>query len=141
MTVSSVQSARRGFLLLEMVLALGVFGIAATGFVVALHRMSAVALLAQSEMRITRIVDSALEETLSLPVLEEGETSVTVPELLGESEVELITKVSLIEDLENEDGQILQEMYRIEVLARWLQNGEYQERLVETWRYGRMYQP
>ena len=137
----SVQSGKRGFLLLEMVLALGVFGIAATGFVVALHRMSAVALLAQSEMRITRILDSTLEETLSLPVLEEGETSVTVTESMGESEVELITRVSLIEDLENEDGQILQEMYKIEVMARWLQNSQYQEQTVETWRYGRMYQP
>lgn len=137
----TVQRAKQGFLLLEMVLALGVFGIAATGFVVALHRMSDIALLAQSEMRITRILDSALEETLSLPVLEEGETKVTVEETVGESNMELLTKVSLIEDLQNEDGQILQEMYRIEVMARWLQGGQWQERIVETWRYGRMYQP
>lgn len=137
----AVQPVRQGFLLLEMVLALGVFGIAATGFVVALHRMSDIALLAQSEMRITRILDSALEETLSLPVLEEGETKVTVEETVGESNMELLTKVSLIEDLQNEDGQVLQEMYRIEVMARWLQSGQWQERVVETWRYGRMYQP
>lgn len=137
----SARPAKRGFLLLEMVLALGVFGIAATGFVVALHRMSDVAMLAQSEMRITRILDSALEETLSLPVLEEGETSVTVAETVGESNMELLIRISLLEDLQNEDGQILQEMYRIEVLARWLQGGMWQERTVETWRYGRMYQP
>lgn len=138
---TAIQKRRRGFLLLEMVLALGVFGIAATGFIVALQRMSAVALLAQSEMRITRIIDSALDETLSLPVLEEGETRVTVPETVGESDMELLTRVSLLEDLLNEDGQILQEMYRIEVMARWLQNGRWEERMVETWRYGRMYQP
>jgi type II secretory pathway pseudopilin PulG len=71
---------RRGFLLLEMVLALAVFGMAATGFVVALHRMSAAASLAQSELRITRILDSALDETLSLPLLEEGQTNTTVGE-------------------------------------------------------------
>src|SRR5512137_1279657 len=63
-------NVRNGFLLLEMVLALAVFGMAATGFVVALHRMSATATMAQSELRITRILDSALDETLSLPVLE-----------------------------------------------------------------------
>ncbi len=131
------QLPRRGFLLLEMVLALMVFGMAATGFVVALHRMSAAASFAQSELRLTRILDSALDEILSLPVLEEGETNTTV----GETGIELDTTIALIEDLENEEGEILQEMYRIEIRARWYANGQWQERTVETWRYGRMYKP
>lgn len=135
----STQTVRNGFLLLEMVLALAVFGIAATGFAVALHRMAAAAELAQNELRITRILDSALDETLSIPVLEEGETEVVIGE--PGSEIELLTTIELLEDLENEDGQILQEMYRIEVRASWFENRQAQERLVETWRYGRMYQP
>lgn len=130
-------SGRRGFLLLEMVLALAVFGIAATGFAVALHRMSDVAALSQSELRITRILDSALDETISLPVLEEGETDTQV----GKTGIELHTTIELIDDLENEDGVVLQEMYRIEIAARWYANSSWQERTVETWRYGRMYQP
>ena len=133
----SVHCSRRGFLLLEMVLALGVFSIAATGFVVALHRMAAAASLAQNELRITRILDSALDETLSLPVLEEGETNTT----LEETGIELDTTIELLDEMENEDGQILQEMYRIEIKARWFENGDWQNRTVETWRYGRMYQP
>lgn len=128
---------RRGFLLLEMVLALAVFGMAVTGFVVALHRMSDTASLAQSELRLTRILDSALDEVISLPVLEEGQTNSTV----GDTGIELDTTIELIEDLENEEGEILQEMYRIEIRARWFANGQWQERTVETWRYGRMYQP
>lgn len=132
-----LQPARRGFLLFEMVLALAVFGIAATGFAVALHRMADVASLAQSELRITRILDSALDETLSLPTLEEGETDTPV----GETGIELHTVIELIEDMENEDGESLQEMYRIEITARWYDNGSWQDRRVETWRYGRMYQP
>ena len=135
--ILSVQPVRRGFLLLEMVLALGVFGIAATGFAVALKRMAQAAQLAQSELRITRILDSALSETLSLPVLEEGVTNSSV----GETGIELDTMISLLEDLETEEGQPLAEMYRIEVVARWYENGVWQERAVDTWRYGRMYQP
>ena len=127
----------RGFLLLEMVLALAVFGMAATGFVVALNRMADTATLAQNELRITRILDSALDETLSLPILEEGETSAEV----GETGIQLNTTIELIDDLENEDGQILQEMFRIKIQSRWFSNGQWQEREVETWRYGRMYQP
>ncbi len=135
--ITNRHNFRSGFLLFEMVLALAVFGMAATGFVVALQRMSATASMAQSELRITRILNSALDETLSLPVLEEGNTNSTV----GETGIELDTAIKLIEDLENEEGQILQEMYRIEIRARWFANGEWRERTVETWRYGRMYQP
>lgn len=136
MTRSPSIPRRRGFLLLEMVLALAVFGIAATGFAVALKRMAQAASLAQSELRITRILDSALDETLSLPVMEEGETSTTV----GETGIELVTTIELMDEMQNEDGQNLQEMYHIRVDARWYENGEWQERSVETWRYGRMYQ-
>ena len=132
----SAKRLKRGFLLLEMVLALGVFGIAATGFAVALKRMAQAAQLAQSELRITRILDSALDETLSLPTMEEGETSTTV----GETEIELLTTIKLIEDLQTEEGQQLAEMFHIEIKARWFENGEWRDRSVDTWRNGRMYQ-
>ncbi len=135
--IRPLHSGKRGFLLLEMILALAVFGIAATGFAVALHRMAAVAGLAQRELRITRILESALDETLSLPVLEIGTTNTSV----GETGIELDTTVELIEDLQNEDGQPLQEMYLIKVEAKWFDNGQWQNRAVDTWRYGRMYQP
>lgn len=132
-------SPRRGFLLLEMVLALAVFGIAATGFTVALHRMGKVASLSQSELRVTRFMDSALDEALSLPVLEEGETETEIGE--AGNVVKFLTTVKLIDDLETEEGQILLEMFHIQVFATWVENGQRQERMVETWRYGRMYQP
>jgi prepilin-type N-terminal cleavage/methylation domain-containing protein len=132
-----IHPVKRGFLLLEMVLALAVFGIAATGFAVALNRMAKVAALAQSELRITRILDSALDETISLPVLEEGVTDSTA----GDTGVDLVTTIELLKELENEDGQLLQEMYLIKIEAKWFENSEWQNRIVETWRYGRMYQP
>ncbi len=136
MILSVQPSYRRGFLLLEMVLALAVFGIAATGFAVALHKMAALAGLAQSELRITRILDSALDETLSLPTLKVGESNSSV----GETEIELNTTIQLLEDLQNEDGQALQGMYRIKIEAKWYADGQWQQRSVETWRYGSMYQ-
>jgi cell division protein FtsX len=128
---------RRGFLLLEVILALAVFSAAATGFAVALHRMAGAATRAQSELRITRILESALDETLSLPVLEEG----TVTNPVGSGDMEMITDIAILEELENEDGQPLQDMFLITVTARWFENGEWIERSAETWRYGRMYQP
>lgn len=133
----SVHPVKRGFLLLEMVLALAVFGIAATGFAVALRRMADVAALAQSELRITRVLDSALDEILSVPVLEEGVTE----SVAGETGIELVTTVEPLKEIQNEEGQLLQEMYLLKVEAKWFENGQWQNRSVETWRYGRMYQP
>jgi len=130
-------SQKRGFLLLEMILALAVFGMAATGFAVALNRMAAAASLAQSELRITRILDSALDETIFLPVMEEGITTAPV----GKTGIELETEIKLLEDLETTEGQKLQEMYVITITAKWFENSTWHERAVETWRYSRMYQP
>ena len=135
--ISARPARRRGFMLLEVVLALGVFSAAAVGFVVALHRMADAAAAAQREMQITRILDSALDETLSLPVLEEGVITTNV----AETGMEIDTRVEILDTLENKDGQLLQEMFRIEVTANWYEDGAWQSRSAETLRYGRMYQP
>ncbi len=137
MTPPRKPSRRRGFLLLEVVLALGLFGIAATGFAVAISRMAKAADAAQQELRITRILESALDEAVSLPTLEEGTTSIAV----ADTNIEIETTVELIEDMQNEDGQTLQEMYKVTVTAHWFKDGAPEERSAETWRFGRMYQP
>lgn len=131
---------RKGFLLLEVLLALGVFGIAATGFAVALHKTADLAANAQRKLKMTRLLESALAEAMSFPVLEEGTTSVAVEEMSDEG-LEIETTVELLPEIENEEGQLLQEMYRIEVAARWFENGVSREQLAETWRYSRLYQP
>lgn len=131
---------RKGFLLMEVLLALGVFGIAATGFAVALHRTADLAATAQRKLKMTRLLESALAEAMSYPVLEEGTTSVAVEEMAEEG-LEIATTIELLPEMENEDGQLLQEMYRIEVLATWFENAQQQEQMAETWRYSRLYQP
>lgn len=128
---------KKGFLLLEVVLALAVFAIACTGLTVAFHRMAGAASLAQSELRITRILDSALTEQLSLPTLEEGATQIPVEG----TDIELDVVIEPIEDIENQDGELLQQMFHIKVIANWYENGAWQERSAETWRYNPMYQP
>jgi type II secretory pathway pseudopilin PulG len=132
-----VSRKKRGFLLLEVVLAIAVFAIACTGLTVAFHRMAGAASLAQSELRITRILDSALTEQLSLPTLEEGATQIPVEG----TDIELDVVIEPIEDLENQDGELLQQMFHIRITANWFGNGAWQERSAETWRYNPMYQP
>jgi type II secretory pathway pseudopilin PulG len=126
-----------GFLLMEVVIALGIFAIACTGLVVAFHRMAQTASIAQSELQITRILDSALAEQISFPTLEEGTTQIPIEG----TDIELDVVVTPLEELENKDGELLQEMYRIQITANWYADGAWQSRSVETWRYNLMYQP
>lgn len=133
----TVSRTKRGFLLLEVVLALGVFAIACTGLTMAVNRMSQAASLAQSELRITRLLDSALTEQVSLPMLEEGVTQVPVEG----TDIELDVVIEPIEDLENQNGELLQQMFHITITANWYENGAWQKRSAETWRYNPMYQP
>ena len=50
-------------------------------------------------------------------------------------------KSAVLLELENQEGELLQEMWRIEVTVFWLEGDEWQERSAETWRYGRLYRP
>jgi hypothetical protein len=122
-------------MLLEVVLALGVFAIACTGLTIAFHRMAEAASLAQSEQRITRILDSALTEQLSMPNLEEGVTQVPIEG----TNIELDIAIEPITDLENQDGEILNQMLHIKITAKWFENGTWQTRSAETWRNNLMH--
>lgn len=99
--------------------------------------MADAASLAQTELEITRILDSALTEQLSLPNLTEGEFQIPVEG----SDIQLDVQIKPIEDLENQDGELLQGMFHIIITANWFNNAIPQSRSVETWRYNFMYQP
>lgn len=99
--------------------------------------MAEAATLAQTELRITRILDSALTEQLSFPTVEEGVTQIPIEG----TDIELDVVIEPIEDLENKDGELLQQMFHITVTANWFANGEWQSRSADTWRYNLMYQP
>ncbi|MFM2171584.1 MAG: hypothetical protein RI957_1813 [Verrucomicrobiota bacterium] len=128
----------RGYLLLEVVLAMGIFALAATGYTVALQKAADASDLAAREMQITRILQSALDEAISVVTLEEGELP---PQKLEERDIEIVTTYEKMEEMENQDGQLLQDMWRITVTAYFMQGDTEMSRSAVTWRYGRLYQP
>ena len=129
---------RKGYLLLEVVLAMAIFSLAATGFTLALQKAADASDMAAREMQITRILASALDEALAVPVLEEGEEEILD---LEERQVQIGTLYERMEEMENQDGQLLQDMWRITVTAYFQQDGVEITRSAVTWRYGRLYQP
>jgi type II secretory pathway pseudopilin PulG len=126
-----------GFLLLEVIIAMTFFCIVVLSLVVALQRTAKAAEIARDEVKLSRILESAMKEAISVPVLEEGTTTAVIDEL----KLEVDTVVEPLE-LENQDGQMLQGMFRIKVMALMPKDGEWQvERTAETYRYAQLYQP
>ncbi|MDA7517415.1 prepilin-type N-terminal cleavage/methylation domain-containing protein [bacterium] len=127
---------RSGFLLMEVMLALMIFAIMSVGFTKALSAMRANSRLIEERMMVAQIVDSALTEAMTLSTLEEGETITDVEE----NEMEILTVIEPLE-FENEEGKILQQMFRITVTGRWYKNNQEHEVSAEGWRYLQLYKP
>ncbi|MDA7889969.1 prepilin-type N-terminal cleavage/methylation domain-containing protein [Akkermansiaceae bacterium] len=136
MKILAVRKRRRGFLLMEVVLAMMIFAVMSVGFTRALSAMRKNSRLVSEQMQIAQVVDSALTEALTLSSLEEGETLSVV----GENNMEVLTIVEPLE-LENEEGRVLQQMFRITVIASWYKNGQQREVIAEGWRNLRLYKP
>ena len=136
MKILAVRKRRRGFLLMEVVLAMMIFAVMSVGFTRALSAMRKNSRLVSEQMQIAQVVDSALTDALTLSSLEEGETL----SLVGENNMEVLTIVEPLE-LENEEGRVLQQMFRITVIASWYKNGQQREVIAEGWRNLRLYKP
>ena len=126
----------RAFILIEVLLALGLFGTVAIGLSVALDHLAKNTLAARKEIVVLRNLESLLTEASKAQELEEGVLA------LGEQEGVYYERIiEPIEDLENFDGQLLQNMWRVIVRAEWDDRGVVVEEVAETIRYLPLYQP
>jgi hypothetical protein len=135
MTVLSSRGRKNGFMMAEVILALGIFTIVATSYSKALATLWRTTAYVKEKQVITQIMDSALNEALYLQRLEEGSTEIYIEE----RDLDLETIVVPLEEMETIDGNFLQNMWQVTVIARFEQDGQYQERVVRGWRYLPLY--
>jgi prepilin-type N-terminal cleavage/methylation domain-containing protein len=135
---------RRGFVLMEVVLALTLFGMVGVAYLLALQDVAELLREMRREAKITRILDSELRKWMSLPQIEEGEPD---PSILDEKDqLEVRVVIRPLEDVAEEfrftteEGRVLQQMFHIQATASWYEDREWHERTAETWRYARLYQ-
>jgi hypothetical protein len=122
--------------MMEVLISVMMFATAGTAMVVALNDIGNLSFELHRGQRLNRILDDELRRTLSLPNIEES----TQTRSLVELGVDLETVIAPIEEMENQEGQLLANMYRIRVSAYWYSGGQEQSQSVETWRYARLYQ-
>ena len=135
MKVLSSRGRENGFMMAEVILALGIFTIVATSYSKALATLWRTTAYVKEKQVITQIMDSALNEALYLQRLEEGSTEVYIEE----RDLDLETIVVPLEEMETIDGNFLQNMWQVTVIARFEQDGQDRERVVRGWRYLPLY--
>jgi prepilin-type N-terminal cleavage/methylation domain-containing protein len=126
---------RRGFTLLETLLALIVFSMAVVALVEAVHQLGKQTLLRRREASVQERLRSLLLEQTRTPVpnpkeeikLKEGDTTYTIRR----------TKL----ELSDRDGQAVQGLFEIRVTAEWLEGRELQQATAETWVYPPIFEP
>lgn len=125
-----------GFTILEVLLALALFGMMMVGLTRALNMIVHSAVRSGEEVRMIRNLETLLTEASKAAQFEEG------TEYLGEDESGVAYEriIEELTEMENMDGQILQSMWRIAIVASYERNGETLERVAETFRYEPLYQ-
>lgn len=127
----------RGMTLLEVVLALAVFSIAALALVGTIQQIANAGIESQKLLEIEQGLESLLDEYGKMPQLREMEQELKP----GTDGVAYRVAIELVRDLRNQDGRFLQNTYRILVTARWDEGGAPLEVSAETLRYAGAYLP
>lgn len=129
--IRTFRRGHRGFVLLEIVIALGLFSLVAVSLTLALDQIAKTSKMARDESRVMRVLESVLAEVVHAPELEESthtfESSADGVEASAE-----VRKVKLITKNKAE----LDKMFAIRVTA-WISDGRDRliERSMETYVY------
>ena len=129
-------TTKKGFAILEVILAVGIAGIMITAISVAMKNISRLSFESKREAVISRIIYNELMVAGTKPNIQEGQLPA---KRIDEWEIDIITEITALEDLTNQDGAILNNLFKIEVNASFWENGEYVTRTAETWRNSDIY--
>lgn len=128
---------RRGMTIMEIVLALGVFSIAAIALVGTMNQIGMVNADSQRIMEIEQSLESLIDEYGKMPQVRELE-EVIKP---GADGVAYKVVIEQVKNLQNQDGRFLQNTFRILAVARWDDGSGAIEMSAETYRYAGAFLP
>jgi len=127
---------RRGFTLLETLLALMVFSVAVVALVEAVHQLGELTLLRRHEGTVQERIRSLLVEYTRMPM------PVPLADVqLKEDDVTYTVSFKPLEELKNRDGQPVEGLFEVRVNAAWLEGRVLQQTSSEMWVFPPLFQP
>jgi type II secretory pathway pseudopilin PulG len=122
----------RGFTLLEVLIALGMFVLAVGGLALALDRAFSASIILRRDDEIRQQIESLIDQAMILPIDRMQQGIESEPDALG---VKYSTSAEPVEDLVNKDQETLGGIWKITVQAAWEEAGEQQKWKEEFLRY------
>lgn len=108
-------------MLMEALIAFSIFGIAATGIIIALHRTAELSQTVIHEQWVTQEAHNLLTEIITAP--NTGTDFARVESITIDGSTEALISIEPIEDLSNLDEELLENLYRVSVTIYWDDNG------------------
>lgn len=121
---------------MEVIIALSIFSVGVVSFIVALNQTAQLSMVAQNKSLLSRLLEGALMEASTMPDIYEHDYEL-IPE---EMDLRIFVSIAPVE-LHTQDEIMLNDMWLIQVTGTWNENNEERTETLETYRYGRMYQP
>lgn len=128
---------RCGMTLMEVVLALSVFAVAALALVGTLNQIGEAGADSQRLLEIEQSLESIIDEYGKMPQIRELDEEIKA----GSDGVSYQVMIRLVKDLQNQDGRFLQNTFRVVAIARWDEGGGIIELQAETYRYAGAFLP
>lgn len=122
----------RGFTLLEVLIALGMFVFAVGGLALALDRAFSASIILRRDDEIRQQIESLIDQAMVLPIETLKQGTESGPDLLG---VKYASVAEPVEDLVNKDQATLGGIYKVTVRATWKEGGAEQQWKEEFLRY------
>jgi type II secretory pathway pseudopilin PulG len=148
-TLQQTHRGEHGVLLIEVMLAILLFGLAALGLMKALTVTSQAANASKMDLLMTAVLQSTLTQYSRMANIEETQRSiVTEPDDYGvwtETEIHEMNEKNgqLLQTDEGQQGgrQPLQQMFHVIVTAYWETAGQRGQMTADTYRYAPLYRP
>ncbi len=137
MKMPSQSPASAGMTLLEVVIALAVFSLAAVALVGTINKIADVASDSQRLLEVEQTLESLIDEYGKVPQIRELEEDIKP----GVDGVAYRVVIEQVKDLKNQEGRFLQDLYHITVTARWDDGGRPSEISADTLRYAGAFMP
>ena len=128
------------FTLLETLLAMFVFSLAAVALVEAVHQMGSTTLLRRQQAMLEDRMRSLLVERSHLLWRQAIPTSAVSEKVLEEDGVTYTLQIAPL-DLKNQDGLPLPDMLSVTIVATWKEGSTTQEASASTWVYHPLFRP
>gem|GEM_PF-5785890 len=124
MKVSRVNQLRkRGFVMVEVIIAIGLFAVAATALMSSINKVGKLAFLTQQQVALSRLLESHANRIYAQARVEEGLTQEELNDFGDYGQLSLLTEIAPLE-LTNQDGQAILGLFEVNLTLNWF-DGEF----------------